>query len=55
MPIAKFPIGPLGTNSYVANITSNACVIDVGGEPEEILAYVACPRDRRSCLYLARR
>lgn len=40
MPIAKFPIGPLGTNSYVANITSNACVIDVGGEPEEILAYV---------------
>lgn len=40
MPIAKFSIGPLGTNSYVANMTSNACVIDVGGEPDDILAYV---------------
>lgn len=40
MPIAKFAIGPLGTNCYVVNITSSACVIDVGGEPDEILAYV---------------
>lgn len=41
MAIAKFAIGPLGTNSYVAHLTSNACVIDVGGDPEDILTYVA--------------
>lgn len=41
MPIATFAIGPLGTNSYIANLAENAFAVDVGGDPAPILAYLA--------------
>lgn len=41
MPVATFPIGPLATNSYVFNVNNQAIAIDVGGEPAEMLAYIA--------------
>lgn len=41
MPIATFPLGPLATNCYVINETTEACAIDVGGDPEPVLAYLA--------------
>lgn len=40
MPVAAFPIGPLGTNCYVINNGSRAAAIDVGGSPEDVLAYL---------------
>ncbi|WP_165077004.1 MULTISPECIES: MBL fold metallo-hydrolase [unclassified Desulfovibrio] len=41
MPIATFPLGPLGTNSYILNVGPNAVAIDVGGDPAPILEYLA--------------
>lgn len=40
MPIATFPIGPLATNSYLIHETREAVAIDVGGSPEDMLAYL---------------
>lgn len=40
MSIATFPLGPLGTNSYIINDGSLACAIDVGGEPLPMLKYL---------------
>ena len=40
MPIATFPIGPLATNSYLVHETNEAVAIDVGGSPEDMLAYL---------------
>lgn len=38
MPIEKFAIGPLATNSYLIYEGREAVAIDVGGEPEDMLA-----------------
>lgn len=40
MPIATFPIGPLSTNSYIINDTTEAVAIDVGGDPAPMLDYL---------------
>lgn len=40
MPIERFPLGPLGTNSYIISKDRNAVAIDVGGEPQDMLAYL---------------
>lgn len=40
MPVAVFPLGPMGTNSYIINQDSRAVAIDVGGEPDDMLAYL---------------
>lgn len=40
MAIATFPIGPLATNSYLVHETREAAAIDVGGSPEDMLAYL---------------
>ncbi|MBQ7608196.1 MAG: MBL fold metallo-hydrolase [Desulfovibrionaceae bacterium] len=41
MPVATFPIGPLGTNSYVLSKDKLALVIDVGGAPSDIITYLS--------------
>ena len=41
MPIATFPLGPLGTNSYLLNAGASAVAIDVGGDPAPVLEYLA--------------
>ena len=41
MPIATFPLGPLGTNSYLLNAGPRAVAIDVGGDPAPMLEYLA--------------
>lgn len=41
MPTATFPIGPLATNSYIFNEGSHAIAIDVGGDPDDMLQYLA--------------
>lgn len=41
MPVATFPIGPLATNSYIFNVDADAVAIDVGGDPDEMLTYIA--------------
>lgn len=41
MPIATFPLGPLGTNSYLLNSGPAAVAIDVGGDPQHMLEYLA--------------
>lgn len=41
MPVATFPIGPLATNSYVFHVNNLAVAIDVGGEPAEMISYLA--------------
>lgn len=41
MPVATFPLGPLQTNSYLMHNDSDAVAIDVGGEPGQILEYLA--------------
>ena len=41
MPVATFPLGPLQTNSYLLHTATQAVAIDVGGEPEPMLAYLA--------------
>ncbi len=40
MSIATFPIGPLSTNSYIADNGGKAIAIDVGGDPAPILEYL---------------
>ena len=40
MPVATFPIGPLGTNSYILSKDKHALAIDVGGDPQDILFYL---------------
>lgn len=40
MPIATFPLGPLGTNSYLVNTGPEALAIDVGGDPSPMLRYL---------------
>ena len=44
MPIATFPLGPLGTNSYILNTGANAVAIDVGGDPAPMLEYLAAQK-----------
>lgn len=48
MSIATFPIGPLGTNSYIIDKDGKAVAIDVGGDPAEILDYLK-DRDLELC------
>ncbi len=40
MPVATFPIGPLGTNSYILSKDKCALAIDVGGDPKDMLSYL---------------
>lgn len=40
MAIERFPLGPLGTNSYLIHKTREAVAIDVGGDPDDMLAYL---------------
>ncbi|MBQ9536866.1 MAG: MBL fold metallo-hydrolase [Desulfovibrionaceae bacterium] len=40
MSLACFPLGPLQTNSYVLHTTTQAVVIDVGGDPQPIMEYL---------------
>ena len=40
MSVAVFAIGPLATNSYIINSGSEACAIDVGGDPAPIMEYL---------------
>lgn len=40
MSVATFPLGPLSTNCYVINNGSHAAAIDVGGPPQDVLAYL---------------
>ena len=41
MPIATFPLGPLQTNSYLIHNGTQAVAVDVGGEPQPMLEYMA--------------
>ncbi len=41
MPVATFPLGPLQTNSYLIHSGKQAVAIDVGGEPQPMLEYLA--------------
>lgn len=40
MPVATFPIGPLATNSYIIYENNKAAAIDVGGDPDDMLAFL---------------
>lgn len=40
MPIEKFAIGPLATNCYLIYESREAVAIDVGGDPEDMLAFL---------------
>lgn len=40
MSVAVFALGPLSTNSYIINKNAAAIAIDVGGDPEPMLAYL---------------
>lgn len=40
MPIKRFALGPLATNSYLIHQTREAAAIDVGGDAQEMLAYI---------------
>lgn len=40
MSVATFPLGPLQTNSYVIHTATQAVAVDVGGDPEPMLAYL---------------
>lgn len=40
MDIKMFPLGPLETNCYVANVGDAAVAVDVGGDPAEVMAYL---------------
>lgn len=40
MSVAVFPLGPLGTNSYIIDKSGDAVVIDAGGDPAPILDYL---------------
>lgn len=44
MSVATFPLGPLGTNSYIVNSGSEAVSVDVGGDPAPIIDYL---RDKK--------
>ncbi|BAV92239.1 MBL fold metallo-hydrolase [Candidatus Desulfovibrio trichonymphae] len=41
MPVAAFPLGPLETNSYILHNESQAVAVDVGGQPEGMIAWLA--------------
>ena len=41
MPVATFPLGPLQTNSYLIHSGTQAVAVDVGGDPEPMLEYLA--------------
>lgn len=40
MPIEKFAIGPLATNSYLIHADRDTVAIDVGGDPADMLAFL---------------
>ena len=40
MRVTSFPLGPLGTNSYLLDNGSEALAIDVGGDPAEMLDFL---------------
>lgn len=40
MRVTSFPLGPLGTNSYLLDKEGSALVIDVGGDPAEMLDFL---------------
>jgi hydroxyacylglutathione hydrolase len=44
MDIKAFPLGPLETNCYVASSNGTAVVVDVGGDPAEVAAYLRAGR-----------
>lgn len=41
MHINSFPLGPLGTNSYILDNGIEALAIDVGGDPADMLAFLS--------------
>lgn len=41
MPVATFPLGPLQTNSYIHHNATQAVAVDVGGDPQPMLEYLA--------------
>ncbi len=41
MPVATFPLGPLQTNSYLIHSGTQAVAVDVGGDPDPMLEYLA--------------
>ncbi|MDR3358568.1 MAG: MBL fold metallo-hydrolase [Desulfovibrio sp.] len=41
MPVAVFPLGALETNSYLMYDKNEAVAVDVGGEPDEMLDWLA--------------
>lgn len=41
MHVNSFPLGPLGTNSYILDNGIEALAIDVGGDPADILAFLS--------------
>lgn len=55
MPIATFPLGPLGTNSYILNAGADAVAIDVGGEPAPILEYLTAHKLTLAAICLTHR
>ena len=40
MRVTSFPLGPLGTNSYLLDNGTEALAIDVGGDPAEMLDFL---------------
>jgi hydroxyacylglutathione hydrolase len=41
MPIVTFPLGPLETNCYLIHNDTHALAVDVGGDPADVLDYLA--------------
>ena len=41
MHVNSFPLGPLGTNSYILDNGIEALAIDVGGDPADMLAFLS--------------
>ncbi len=41
MHVNPFPLGPLGTNSYILDNGIEALAIDVGGDPADMLAFLS--------------
>ncbi|MDR2050382.1 MAG: MBL fold metallo-hydrolase [Deltaproteobacteria bacterium] len=41
MQLAEFALGPLETNSFLLHDEQRAVCIDVGGDPDEVLAYLS--------------
>ncbi|MDE5878716.1 MAG: MBL fold metallo-hydrolase [Desulfovibrio sp.] len=55
MSIATFPLGPLGTNSYILNAGASAVAIDVGGDPAPMLEYLTAHKLTLAAICLTHR